>query len=104
MTLRSGYWVGGVGVAVAMLSLAICLEMQMAAARPVLEPAAIDRSVKGDRLPTLPRPSVTPATQPRLPEGCESSVSLIRNPRAREIIGRCLAAAPAADPSLVGPA
>src|SRR5215813_3511273 len=103
MTLRTGYCLGG-GAAVVMLSLAVCLEMQMAAARPVLEPTAIDRSVKGDRLPTLPRPSVTPATQPRLPEGCESSVSLIRNPQAREIIGRCLAAAPAAVPSPVGPA
>src|SRR5262249_49995041 len=103
MTLRSGYCLGG-GAAVVMVSLAVGREMQVASARPGLDPTALERTVKGDRLPTLPRPSVTPATQPRLPEGCESSVSLIRNPQAREIIGRCLAAAPAAVPSPVGPA
>jgi len=93
MALRSGYWAGGIGTAVAMLAFAICLEMQMAAAKPSLGPTLIDRSSKGDRLPSLPRPSVTPVRKPSLLEGCESSVSAIRNPQAREIIGRCLAGA-----------
>ena len=87
--------IGGAGVAAAMLSFVICLEVvEIATALPRAEPTIIDRTHKGNRLPTITRPSVSPASQPRVPEGCESSVSSIRNPKAREVIGRCLAAAP----------
>src|SRR4029453_19130246 len=93
MRRHSRYLIGGTGVAAAMLSFVICLEVaEIATALPRSEPQAIDRTLKGDRLPTLPRPSVSPAS--RMPEGCESSVSSIRNPKAREVVGRCLAALP----------
>jgi hypothetical protein len=92
MRRQSRYLITGTGVAAAMLSFVACLEVvEIATARPRSEPQAIDRTLKGDRLPTN-RPSVSPAS--RMPEGCESSVSSIRNPKAREVVGRCLAALP----------
>jgi hypothetical protein len=98
MRRLSRYLIGGAGLAAAMLSFVVCLEVvEMATALPRGEPNAIDRKLKGDRLPTVLRPSVAPAArQPTMPEGCESSVSSIRNPKAREVVGRCLAAAPGA--------
>ena len=93
MRRHSRYLIAAVGVAAATLSFVVCLEVsEIATARPQSEPQAIDRALKGDRLPTNPRPSGSPAS--RMPEGCESSVSSIRNPKAREVVGRCLAALP----------
>src|SRR5262245_27761035 len=93
MRRQSRYLIGGAGLAATMLSFVICLEVaEIATALPRSEPQAIDRTLKGDRLPAMPRPSVAPAS--RMPEGCESSVSSIRNPKAREVVGRCLAALP----------
>jgi hypothetical protein len=57
--------------------------------------STIDRSFKSDRLtPATPgvRPSTSPSGQPKLPDGCESSASMIRS---KPIIERCFAAAPA---------
>jgi len=97
MRRQSRYLIGSAGVAAVTLSFVACLEVaEIATALPRSELNAIDRTRKGDRLPTIPRPSVSPASQPRVLEGCESSVSSIRNPKAREVVGRCLAAAPTA--------
>jgi hypothetical protein len=95
MRRQSRYLIGGAGVAMTLLSFVICLAVDMATARTRLEPAAVDRTLKGDRLLSVPRPSVAPAPQ-RMLEGCESSFSAIRNPQAREVVGRCLAATPIA--------
>ena|SRR5215510_2539534 len=99
MRVRWSYCLGGIGVVA--LSLLIGLEVEMATARPGSVSTTIDRTFKGDRLepatsmrPSL-RPSVTPAG--RLPDGCESSVSTIRN---APVIGRCVAVAPTGRPAL----
>ena len=99
---RLRYLVVSAGAAIAMLSFAVCLELPLASAGVRMDPTAIDRTLKGDRQPLVPAPSVAPA-QPRLPEGCESSFSAIRNPKAREVVGRCLAALPALAPTVVWP-
>src|SRR5262245_53636215 len=93
MRRRLRYVVASVGAAVTMLSFAACLELQLASAGARIE-STIDRTLKGDRQPSVPAPSVTPAPA-TLPEGCESSFSAIRNPKAREVVGRCLAVGPA---------
>ena len=101
MRVRWSYCLGGIGVVA--LSLLIGLEVEMATARPGSVSTTIDRTCKGDRLnpSTRPemRPSLRPSTAPagRLPDGCESSVSTIRN---SPVIGRCLAATPTGRPAL----
>src|SRR5262245_53048168 len=98
MRRHSRYLIAGACVAAAMLSFVVCLEVvEIATALPsagLNHP--IDRTLKGDRLQVSPRPSVAPAIPASVPEGCESSVSEIRNPSARQAIGRCVAAAPSA--------
>jgi hypothetical protein len=93
MRVRWSYCLGGVGLAA--LSLVVGLEVEIATARPGSVSTTIDRTFKGDRLgPTFRpdfRPSVAPAGQPKLPTGCESSVSTIRS---SPVIGRCFAAVP----------
>jgi len=96
MRRHSRYLIAGAGVAAAMLSFVVCLQVvEIATARPSAElNHPIDRTLKGDRLAPIPRPSVAPAIPARVPEGCESSVSEIGNPSAHQAVGRCLAAAP----------
>ena len=92
MRVRWSYCLGGIGVVA--LSLIIGLEVEMATARPGSVSTTIDRTFKGDRINPATRPAMRPpsiAPAGRLPDGCESSVSTIRN---SPVIGRCLAAAP----------
>ena len=101
MRVRWSYCLGGIGIAA--LSLLIGLEVEMATARPGSVSTTIDRSFKGDRLNPATRPDMRPTIRPgiapagRLPDGCESSVSTIRN---SPVIGRCFAATPAGRPTL----
>jgi hypothetical protein len=92
------YCVAGVGVMV--LSTVIGLEVEIATARPGSVSSTIDRTLKGDRIDpaSLPnvRPTMAPAGKPKLPLGCESSVSTIH---LAPVVGRCLAAVPAATPA-----
>jgi hypothetical protein len=93
MRVRWSYCLGGIGLAVA--SLVVGIEVEKATARTGGSASTIDRSFKGDRLtPTHPgmRPSTAPSSQPKLPDGCESSASTIRS---KPIIERCFATAPA---------
>jgi len=92
MRVRWSYWLGGLGIAV--VSLVVGLEIEMATARPGGVSTTIDRSFKGDRLapdmhPSM-QPRVAPAGQQKLMDGCESSASTIRN---SPVAGRCFAAA-----------
>jgi len=94
MRVRWSYCLAGVSVVA--LSTVIGLEVGIATARTSSVSTTIDRTLKGDRLdpasgPDM-RPSMAPAGQPKLPYGCESSVSTIR---LAPVVGRCLAAAPA---------
>jgi len=93
MRIQWRYVLGGAGVAA--LSFVIGLEAPFATARPGSEPTTFDRTLKGDRLTPSLRPNVTPIHPTKLLEGCESSVSTIRNSAAHEIVGRCVAAASA---------
>jgi hypothetical protein len=96
MRRQSRYLIGVAGLAAATLSFIVCLEVaEIATALPSAAlNHPIDRTLKGDRLLLIPRPSVAPAIPARVPEGCESSVSEIHNPSAHQAVGRCLAAAP----------
>jgi hypothetical protein len=95
MAHKSRFLVGGVGAAVAVLSFVVGLEVQFAMARPGSEPAAINRSLKGDRQPVSPGAiGENPANPQKLPDGCESSFSSTRNAYVNEVAGRCVAAAP----------
>jgi hypothetical protein len=95
MRVRWSYCLGGIGLAAA--SLVVGLEVENAIARSVGSVSTtIDRSFKGDRLTpaTNPgvRPSTSPSRQPKVLDGCESSVSTIRS---KPFIERCFVAAPA---------
>jgi hypothetical protein len=106
MRRQRGYLFGGLGVAVAMLSMIAALEAQVATARPGVgvDRGTVNRALKGDRLPLIPgatgaapidlRPA---ATEPKLPDGCEEAHAP-RSPFSAEVAGRCLAAAPAGGP------
>jgi hypothetical protein len=105
MRVKWRYLIGGAGVAA--LSFVTNLETEIATARPgseipATEPAAygrplFDRTHKGDRMAPRLRPSVAPATPPRLLDGCESSFSMISSSSSRAIAGRCIASAPAGE-------
>jgi hypothetical protein len=87
----------GVGLALPMLALIAGLQVPSVAASP--QPAATDvnRSLKGDRLPSelsggpadrqglqAPRPA------PRLPDGCEATVSAMTRSSLAQTPGRCI--------------
>jgi hypothetical protein len=94
MRVRWSYCLGGIGLAAA--SLVVGLEVEIAIARTGSVSTTIDRSFKGDRLTPATNPGVRPSTspngQPKVLDGCESSVSTIRS---KPFIERCFVAAPA---------
>ena len=99
MRRQRGYLYGGLGVAVAMLSMVAALEAQVATARPGVERGSVNRTLKGDRLPLIPGatgaiPIELPrALEPKLPDGCDDA-NAPRGPFSAEVAGRCIAAAP----------
>jgi hypothetical protein len=105
---QSRFFVGGAGLAVAMLAFLAGLEVQFALARPSLErpginPTPINRSLKGDRLPIIPGArGENPMGEPRLPKGCEHSFTSVRNAYANEVAGRCVASVPLSPGSRIG--
>ena len=94
MRVRWSYCLGGIGLAA--VSLVVGIEVEKATARTGGTASTIDRSFKGDRLTPATqrgmRPTTAPTGQPKLPDGCESSASMIR---MSPIVERCFAAAPA---------
>ncbi|HEY7248184.1 MAG TPA: hypothetical protein VH678_30340 [Xanthobacteraceae bacterium] len=105
MLHRSSYLVACCGAAFALASFLIGLEVSAttAASLPEQASAAINRSLKGDRLPLLPglgrnagsAPAEIKAPQapPRTPEllvGCEPIVSSIGQPPLARVAGRCV--------------
>jgi hypothetical protein len=95
MRRKSGYVVG-CGAAVAMLSFVASLEVEVAAARTGAEPAPVNRTLKGDRMPLVPgMRSVRPAetrrlSDPKLPDECHAAFDPRRNTFSAEVAGRCL--------------
>ncbi len=98
MRRRNGYLVSGAGMAVTMLFFIVGLEAEVATARSGVDPGTVNRELKGDRLPLVPRPSgARPAPrlpEPKLPAGCVSAAGATKNTFATEIPGRCVASAP----------
>jgi len=105
MRIQRGYLFGGLGVAVAMLSMVAALEAQVATAPLGVDRGAVNRTLKGDRLPLIPGAGATPVElrrlpEPKLPNGCDDGRAY-RGPFSAEVAGRCFAAVPA-DPRRVG--
>jgi hypothetical protein len=94
MHRKSGYLIG-FGGAVAILSFVGSLEVEVAAARTGAQAApaqAVDRTLKGDRLPLVPGPSSSrPLTdEPKLPDGCHPAMNPPKHAFAPEVPGRCV--------------
>jgi hypothetical protein len=99
MRRQRGYLYGGLGVAVALLSMVAALEAQVAMAPTGVDRGAVNRALKGDRLPLIPGATgggpieLQRAREPKLPDGCYDA-SAPRSPFSAEVAGRCLATAP----------
>ena len=87
----------GVGLALPMVGLIAGLQVPSVAASP--QPAATDvnRTLKGDRLPAVTRGNPAdrqgwqnPAAPPRLPDGCEATVSAMTRSSLAQTPGRCI--------------
>jgi hypothetical protein len=92
MRQKFGYLiVGGMGVAVAMLSFVATLEADVAHPGPQFDPAAVNRTLKGDRMPLIPATSGAAPTEERAkssqPRTCPASHDIF----SPEVVGRCLA-------------
>jgi hypothetical protein len=94
MRHKHGYLVGGLGVAVAMLSFVVTLEAEVAPpAGPRFDPAAVNRSLKGNRLPLMPATTgANPIGEPRKMESqAPRTCPAVHDMFAPEVAGRCLA-------------
>jgi len=96
---------GGCGAAFAIVSFVIGLEVSATTAAPGAGPASqsVNRSLKSDRLPQVPKgrrdavngpielpaPPV-PVSKPELLDGCEPLVSPIMQSPLSQVAGRCL--------------
>jgi hypothetical protein len=99
MRRRQGYMLGSLGAAFAMLTFVAGLEAHVAMTPSGVERGAINRTIKGDRLPVIPGASgANPAAlvpEPKLPDGCFANAGSAKNAFSAEVPGRCVAAAPA---------
>jgi len=93
MRFKSAITVGGLATALGLGALILALELQVSAASSIrgIDPASIDRTLKGDRLVVAP-PPVRPAQRSgRLPEGCVEASDWHRATiYSAEIAGRCI--------------
>jgi hypothetical protein len=94
MLRRSGYIIVASSTALALLYCLLAVEVTPATARAPqqVEPANVNRVLKGDRLPVTASRATPIKVQAseKLPAGCEAIVSaIIRSPLA-QIAGRCV--------------
>jgi hypothetical protein len=90
----------GVGLALPILALVAGLQVPTVAASPRSPDTAVNRALKGDRLPSIlsgtnANPSdlqgrQAPRTNPRLPDGCEAAVSAMTRSSLAQTPGRCI--------------
>jgi hypothetical protein len=89
----------GVGLALPILALVAGLQVPTVAASPQRMTTDVNRSLKGDRLPeAVLAPDGRPGLQgsqaqpasPRLPDGCESTVSAMTRSSLARTPGRCI--------------
>jgi hypothetical protein len=99
MRPRSAY-LFGIGLALPMLALVAGLQVPTVAASPQDPTTAVNRSLKGDRLPAnLPATTANPSDlqgsqvprmSPKLPDGCEATVSVMTQSLLAQTAGRCI--------------
>jgi hypothetical protein len=90
----------GVGLALPILALVAGLQVPTVAASPRTPATDVNRTLKGDRLPstlsgTNANPSdlqgrQAPQTIPKLPDGCEAAVSAMARSSLAQTPGRCI--------------
>jgi hypothetical protein len=86
----------GVGLALPMLALVAGLQVPSVAASPQSAVTDVNRTLKGDRLPAVT--SGNPDRQgwqtrqpaPKLPDGCEATVSAMTRSSLAQTPGRCI--------------
>lgn len=95
MRFKSSMSFGALGTALSLGAFILALQLQVSA-MPVargIDPASIDRTSKGDRLPVAPAVVRPPqrSEQPRLPEGCVEASNWHKDKiYSAEIAGRCI--------------
>lgn len=99
MRPRSAY-LFGIGLALPMLALVAGLQAPLVAASPQDAATGVNRTLKGDRLPSiLPTTDGKPAdlqgwqaprATPKLPDGCEAAVSAMTRSSLAQTPGRCI--------------
>jgi hypothetical protein len=94
---RNSPYLFGVGLALPILALVAGLQVPTVAASPQSPMTEVNRSLKGDRLPSvLPATSADPAelqgrqAPPTLPDGCEATVSAMTRSPLAQMPGRCI--------------
>jgi hypothetical protein len=105
MLRYSRYLVACCGAVLGLASFLVGLEVSATTAAPSGEhsPAAMNRTLKGDRLPLagnsrnagngpveINAPRTAPTAGPELPIGCEAIVSAIGQPPLARVPGRCV--------------
>jgi hypothetical protein len=97
---RQSAYLFGIGLALPMLALVAGLQVPTVAASPQNPTTDVNRSLKGDRLPSiLPATDGKPADlqgwqaprpNPKLLDGCEAAVSAMSRSSLAQTPGRCI--------------
>jgi hypothetical protein len=94
---RHSPYLFGVGLALPLLALVAGLQVPSVAAAPHTPTTEVNRTLKGDRLPSMlpgtnanPSGRTSPAATPKLPDGCEASVSAMTRSPLAQTPGRCI--------------
>jgi hypothetical protein len=97
---RQSAYLFGSGLGLALLALVAGLQVPTVAASPQDVVKGVNRTLKGDRLPSvLPTSNGNPAelqgrqaprTTPKLPDGCEAAVSAMSRSPLAQTPGRCI--------------
>jgi hypothetical protein len=95
MRFKSSTNLGLLGMAVGLAAFVLAFQLQVSAMPVVrgIDPASVDRTFKGDRLPVVPAVVRPPqrSEQPRLPEGCVEASNWHKDKiYSAEIAGRCI--------------
>jgi hypothetical protein len=86
----SAYGLVGLGLVTTIGSFVVTLELSKPAA-PAAGLPAVERSLKGDRLPLVPpAQSARPPHDPQLPDGCIGQFDPHKNVFSSEVAGRCV--------------
>jgi hypothetical protein len=94
---RHSPYLFGVGLALPLLALVAGLQVPSVAAAPHTPTTEVNRTLKGDRLPSMlpgtnanPSGRTSPDANPKLPDGCEASVSAMTRSSLAQTPGRCI--------------